>query len=50
MARYEETLENLKIKEICGGCTYFGVRLDCDIHKEAYRDSIEIKCKFYEKN
>ena len=50
MAQYEESLENLKIKQICAGCDNFTSYLDCHKHKENYRDYVENKCKFYEKN
>ena len=46
---YIESLENLKIKEICGGCRYLTSYLDCHINKEDYRDYEKTICKFYEK-
>ena len=50
MAGYiEDTLENIKKKEICGGCRYLTSYLDCHINKEDYRDYEKTICKFYEK-
>ena len=52
MARYEQTLVDLAIKDICEGCQYF-IKApppnNCKILKQNYRDFIETKCKFYEK-
>ena len=50
MAHYIETIDNLKIKEICGGCKHICFALDCYINKENYRDYEKTTCKFYEKD
>ena len=49
MAHYFESIENLKIKQICGGRKHFISYLDCHANKERYRDYIKETCKFYDK-
>lgn len=48
MCKFEYNLEQLKIKDICNGCSSFNnTNYSCARNKELYRDYVKNTCKFY---